>query len=192
LGGVPQGIIEVEEDTRETGEMPGGSWYPFIAYLAERSEGPQQLHGARTPICFARKIPLAKMAYERLGEMEKLPDVKFGLSDGVLGIIQQERICSEFIKWIPGSTPKEHREMMDRERMLQREDRRDREQREWQERQERKRFNWNIIIFGLIVTAILVFAQITSAFIERGGKPIIVYPPQIVQPSIPGTGEPQP
>ena len=81
---------------------------------------------------------------------------------------------------------------MDTERMLQREERRDREQREWQERQERRRFSWNIIIFGLLVTAILAIAQIASAFIERGGPPIIVTPQSVTTPSIPDKGDSQP
>ena len=45
-------------------------------------------------------------------------------------------------------------------------------QRELQERQSRSRFRWEIIIFGILVTAALVVGQIFSAFIERGGPPI--------------------
>ena len=66
--------------------------------------------------------------------------------------------------------------MLDRNFLVEREDRRDKGQREWQERQElrreevegrrgRQRLRWEIVIFGIIVTAALMSAQILGAFI---------------------------
>lgn len=58
--------------------------------------------------------------------------------------------------------------MMDRERMIEREERREMEDREWRERERRSNTRWRIIeliVFGLLVAA----ATVVGAFIERSG-----------------------
>ena len=98
----------------------------------------------------------------------------------------------------PGFTPKEHREMLDRQWMLEREDRRDADQRDWQERVQAsvekradKRHTKELWIIGGVVTAVVVVATILAAVIEVvwGGDTInipqpqaIVIPAEITQP----------
>ena len=66
------------------------------------------------------------------------------------GKVDTERECDDFfIEWVPGFSARDHREMLDRQRLLAREDDRDAAmlaradrldaaQREWQEKQERE------------------------------------------------------
>ena len=77
--------------------------------------------------------------------------------------------------------------MLDRQWMLEREDRRDDEMREWQERMEKARHRSNLFWLGLVATLALVGATIGAAFVERGGQPTIN---NIIQPqqSTPGKG----
>ncbi len=66
--------------------------------------------------------------------------------------IQEERLCTEHEKWIPGTSPKELQQMLMHEELrkqieesrrldIERQDARDRENREWQAKQERERHN---------------------------------------------------
>ncbi len=80
--------------------------------------------------------------------------------------INVERLCPTsadgkhlgFTKWQQGFTPKEHREMLDRQWMLDREERRDKEMREWQEAQGKKaqEFQWKATMRGAVIGAIVV------------------------------------
>lgn len=93
-----------------------------------------------------------------------------------------DRPCQEWVGWIPGVPPKERREMLDREWMIERDDRRDREMREREddrdcetrEREDRRdaaaaRRHWvEIVLIGGIATAAIVVATIIGALIERG------------------------
>jgi len=46
--------------------------------------------------------------------------------------LSEEYECGQWTKWRQGSSPKEHREMLDRQWLIAREDRRDDEARKWQ------------------------------------------------------------
>jgi hypothetical protein len=39
-----------------------------------------------------------------------------GFPQVIIGVINKERNCKQWVKWQPESSPKEHREMIDRER----------------------------------------------------------------------------
>ena len=94
-----------------------------------------------------------------------------------------ERVCESegrrlgFVTWQPDSTPKEHREMMDREFLVRREEERDRDAR---------RMRW--IELALVIAIIIVV--IVAAFIEKSGPTININQPAI-QPT-PDTGAPRP
>ena len=84
--------------------------------------------------------------------------------------IQEERECPAFMKWHPGFLPKEHREMLDRERMLQWQRDRENEDRRWRDEQRKEERRWRLIelvVLGGFVTFVLVMAQIVAAFIQR-------------------------
>ena len=48
-------------------------------------------------------------------------------------VIGKERCCPEFTKWLQGSTPKEHREMLDRQWRMDRQRKWDQEDQDWRE-----------------------------------------------------------
>lgn len=66
-------------------------------------------------------------------------------SPTILSIVQKNRHCDAFTSWQYGFTPKEHRDMLDRQWLLDREDRRDKEQRGLQ----------RVTIFVLAVTVLV-------------------------------------
>ena len=101
---------------------------------------------------------------------------------GLLAIVQEERECSEFTPWRQGFTPKEHREMLDRKWMIEREDRRDQEMRAREDRrdQELRRLqerlhSRELWIMGGAVTIALIVSGVIAAVIEgavsRGWQP---------------------
>ena len=61
-------------------------------------------------------------------------------------VLNTERDCKWFIKWQQGSTPKEHREMMDRQFMMEMEEKRRKNDRKW---------HWIEIGIIIIVTALV-------------------------------------
>ena len=127
-------LVEVDAEVRDTARLEyGGS------------------HGRlnRYPLCFAREFDLAK---EFQSALENVPDRELD-QDSRQVVIQSNRDCDENTEWQQGFTPKEHREMLDRERLLDREDRRDREVREWQKNLARQNTWFNIA--GMIGAAIL-------------------------------------
>ncbi len=63
------------------------------------------------PLCFARQ-PYLRNAIKKIDEQKNR-------NDEVRRIINQEIDCKGFTDWQQGFTPKEHREMLDRERLLQ-------------------------------------------------------------------------
>lgn len=76
-------------------------------------------------------------------------------------VIQKERECGEsFTEWQLGFTPKEHREMLDRQEFLK-----------WQARQRNEDKRWRVIeliVIGVITVVIAGGFTIFGAFIERG------------------------
>ncbi|HEX78480.1 MAG TPA: hypothetical protein G4O03_08785 [Dehalococcoidia bacterium] len=106
------------------------------------------------PICFT-------MAYDLLPEVEEAARKQFfdkseDWGKYVLGVITKERECPPkgkalgFTKYQQGFTPKEHREMLDRE-----------EWRDWQERQRKADRHWRII-------EIVLLAIISGGFVVLG------------------------
>ena len=75
-------------------------------------------------------------------------------------VIQKERECGEsFTEWQLGFTPKEHREMMDRQ-----------EWRDWQERQRKDDRGWRIKEIAILVLMTGGFI-VLGALIGRGSIP---------------------
>lgn len=67
------------------------------------------------PYCFVRKVDFA----QEYGWEPRALDAAEG---GVFTAISAERECDGFEPWQQGFTPQEHREMLDRDRMIKRED----------------------------------------------------------------------
>jgi hypothetical protein len=113
-------------------------------FRLEGYQGTDQKDVSSIPFCFvnAQDIHLEKLEAPGVtlipAEAGAIGLYSISGSDGVdvtdvavLANITRERECSMFMPWQPGFTPKEHREMLDRQWMMDREERRDRAQRKW-------------------------------------------------------------
>jgi len=163
-------LVEVNDDYRVSGNIPG--------YISAYKE----YHNY--PICFA-------MAYDLMPEVEEAAQKQ---SDGedwnkyVLGIITRERDCTAnrkttgFTKYQQGFTPKEHREMLDRERLLQWQEKREEEDRLF--RMQEGGANRRYRIAELVLVFLTIVAILSAAFIQRGEQPIINIitesPPEVI------------
>jgi hypothetical protein len=94
------------------------------------------------PVCFMQVIDLR---YEFKNDTPQITPV-----------IQQSRECNEFVKWKQGFTPKEHREMIDRQWMQKHQEEHEKADKEWREKQEARhsREEWLRYIFLGIVTIV--------------------------------------
>ena len=90
-------LDEAGSDFREKGMVALGREYGRNQY---------PLH-EQMPLCFAR--------YQYLGEEIKNINKEKNATEEVSRIIKTEIKCEEFVKWQHGFTPKEHREMLDRQ-----------------------------------------------------------------------------
>lgn len=146
-GPIPQGFIDIEEQPRKTGVLPHAP-FGFHA-IGELDRTPEKLDGDNFPTCFVRSFDLGQEVNERIGHGDVLNAVK--------DIIQKERICDHFIKWERGFTPKEHREMMDRARLLKWQIDREDADKKWREDQDKRRSTdeWkrNVLIAGATIFA---------------------------------------
>ena len=130
------------------------------------------------PLCFARAYDLRAEFKKVAGEDD--PDHK-----SVICVINEERQCEPFVEWQQESSPKEHREMLDRQWRLDYEARRDAEDKNWREAQEEKAeqrhqdqlkllrdiHKHEMLIAGAVVTVIIAIITIIGAAIEAGWFP---------------------
>ena len=101
------------------------------------------------PICFAQVRDFREEIIKEKGA-SNLDSVD------VIPFVSQEIYCNSFTKWKQGFTPKEHREMLDRE-----------EWRDWQEKQRKWDKQWHIIELVVLVVMAGLFTLL-GAFIARG------------------------
>jgi hypothetical protein len=97
------------------------------------------------------------------------------------GILRKQRYCDRFVPWREGASPQEHFEAEIREEQRKWQERRDREDKDWREKQATEDKEWRkkqaeveshrhiiqLIVFGVLVTAISATVQIVAALIER-------------------------
>lgn len=86
-------------------------------------------------------------------------------------VIHNEIDCQEFTNWRQGSTPKEHREMVDREHSLQWQIEREDKDRVF--RQQERSANRRYRIAELFLVILTIGVVLAAAFIERSGQPVI-------------------
>jgi len=154
-------LVEVIDDYRVSGRVPEG----VTAY--------KEYHNY--PICFA-------MAYDLMPEVEQAAKKQFKDKSNdwgsyVLEVINSERRCPPnrevlgFTKYQQGFTPKEHREMLDRERLLQWQEEREKSDRSFriQESGANRRYR----IAELILVAFTIGAILFTAFWGRDTEPTI-------------------
>ena len=102
-----------------------------VPYLAEadqttRDEGYNKQNAIYDiwPICFMRESGFMR-------ERSQFPRSSADVVEATKGMLKRDRECSEFTEWRQGFTPKEHREMLDRQWMMEREDDRRKSDRRW-------------------------------------------------------------
>lgn len=81
-------------------------------------------------------------------------------------VMHRQRVCNAFTPWQQGFTPKEHREMVDRQWMIDREDRRDKEMRDREDRRDREaksRHRNELVVFGLVLGALTIIGSMIQA-----------------------------
>ena len=158
-------LEEAEEVFREKGTGP----------MAKVYEGNPHLRHEKQPLCFARVHSFSDDFKKAI--KENIPE------DGrVKQIIQKERQCDKSTDWQQGFTPKEHREMLDREWMIRQEEKRDQDARDWQSQESQRNRKWRLAEFLIAVLALGLI--VLAAFIERGGQPTINIitpePPEVI------------
>lgn len=167
-------LVEVDEDYRVSGKVPN--------IVAD-----EYYHN--WPICFT-------MAWNLFPEVEQAAQQQHQENSNdwgkyVLGVITRDRICPPeshrlgFAEYQQGFTPKEHRGMLDRQWLLDREERQDKEIREWQRSQEDKSdkrhkeqlgtlkgiHKREMLIVGIGVTIAIAIVSFIGAAIEAGWFP---------------------
>ena len=165
-------LDEAEESFRETGEMPQRRrpGVTMAQHAYEFFEYPYR----SLPICFARAARLDKevagvteefeqripeqTAREHLERYENVAQPK-----EVATVVSRDRQCDEFTEWHQGFSPKEHREMLDRKLIVDREDERDKESRGWQAAENRSNRRWRFAEFVVAVLAVAVVLIVAFA-----------------------------
>ena len=132
-------LDEPSIDFREKGQV-ATTW-------DDKGRNPHSLHEP-IPLCFARQ------AY--LGDATKAIKDRKNPFGEVKKIIQNDNDCKEFIDWQQGFTPKEHREMMDRKKMM-----------EWQMEREKNDRKWHRIELIAIILG-TGFFTLLGAWISGG------------------------
>ena len=147
-GNIPMGFIDVEEAPRETGLFPSrGFSFRFIP-LGQPDMEPEKMDGDKFPTCFSRVFQLGqevKACHSEMQEAEK--DASF--TNAVKEVMHKDRICKQFVKWERGFTPKEHREMLDRDRLLKWQAEREEADRKWHSYEEHRNIITNAVLAGI-------------------------------------------
>ncbi len=149
-------LVEVEQDDRSSGYM--------------RHVAGQFVEDA--PLCLMGKTDFIKRLQERVANTTDTQNRLF--RDDVAAVLAEEIECKDgFYPHQLGRSPKKHREMMDRERMLEREDRRDAEMRAREDARDkriedlqRQLHNRELWIIGVAVTLALVVGSVAAAIVE--------------------------
>jgi|SRR3972149_4593907 len=129
----------------------------------------------QVPLCFMRVVDFRdEFELNNVALREHPPE------NLVKDVINKERPCNQVTAWKFGFTPKEHREMLDRQWMLDFQTKRENEDREWREHQEQeaskrwqqaeeradKRHTKELWIIGGVVTVAFSAVQLVAAVIE--------------------------
>ncbi len=165
-------LEEAVEEYRQKGILP--------MLYDEIGHNQHHIHDIR-PFCFVQSYDLGNEVHLEFGNLEgSISKDELGC---VMAVVQKsERDCDKkglFTGWKPGFTPKEHREMLDRQWMIERDEKRDADLRAWQSAESKKNRHWRKWEFIVAIIAIILI--VIAAFIERGGQPTI----QIITPEVP-------
>ena len=138
------------EKTRELVEMELG--------YRNTGECPREIDSVKHPNIYGYEYPLCfKLAYNLGEEMKNLTGSP---GEKIRPVIQRDRACEPFAKWRQGFTPKEHQEMLDREKLMEWQKEREEDDRKWHRKEQ-----WQLVIvagiftlLGVIITWVLTGA----------------------------------
>ena len=137
--------------------------YPATSYDREKgtfyrhSGWPDKQDISTQPTCFRNAANLQKELTDVLAMAGQTG--REAENEHTLAIIEKPRECEFWYLWTEYRSPKEHLEMLDRERWQ-----------EWQEKQRRDDKRWRIIELIVLILAAGLFTLL-GAFIERGCIP---------------------
>ncbi len=180
-------LDEMDADFRKTGNPPHRE-IPIVGGAGSKFALVDTTPCRHVPMCFALSVTLAD---EWPGTKELLEQYKDWPPSTMLEVITKERPGCEgkFTKWQQGFTPKEHREMLDRQWMVEREarltkemrereDRLTREVREREDKRDEAARTWQgtlhrreMLILGGLVTLAIILSTILGGMIEAGWIP---------------------
>jgi hypothetical protein len=123
------------------------------------------------PLCFAQVYDLRNEFMEithRKNPTHESPDV-----ESVRAVIHEDRDCDSFVKWRQGSTPKEHQEMIDRDRLLKLQEEQRNNDRKWQAEREEADRKWRsgqdrkmLVIAGCFTILGTILGAVITAIIQ--------------------------
>jgi hypothetical protein len=119
-------LDEAEQSYRDTARV---AYVPRIRPYEPNPFGPlgvstEELH-ERWPICFENVVSLPLLCKEKAKSRDpSRTDENYNRrwiiqDEDIQEVLSEERCCSHWTEWRQGSTPKEHREMIDRQRLLE-------------------------------------------------------------------------
>lgn len=153
------------EDCGFLAERSWGTGHYDVADRPRRETGhPPKPEVLPTPHCLRDVIDIPKTVLNLQSTGRTEPGA-------LLEVLRTGRVCSDYVRWRPGLSIKEHYEMKMLDQQREWQVRQEERQREWMEKQSGQRLRWEIVIFGGGVTVILAAATIVAAFIQRGGGP---------------------
>ncbi len=161
-------LDEAERRFRDTGEpakvLRTRPYNPAIVPVP-RSASLDQQHEIY-PVCFAQKTLFEAEIWERACSKSNQNTAE---NEGKVWNVTPHDIrdylrsftCNEWVRWSQGSTPKEHREMMDRERMLK-----------WQRDQSNLNWFFRILELGVVILGVFftVWYVVQAAQIEADAQ----------------------
>jgi hypothetical protein len=145
-------FIEIDDRKRDSGNIKdefGGDLESIPACFVNRFNIKEEVEAAR-------KAAHDEPTRNSIGEL--IPPY---WPNYVKEVLNRERACEYFIKWQQGFTPKEHREMMDRERMQKWQMEREEADRKWRSKEQ-----WQLVIVAGIFT---LLGAIIAWLLTRGG-----------------------
>mgnify|MGYP001618254105 CR=1 FL=1 len=168
-------LDEVDSTFRQSGDPPARRRPDPPGRLEQSTDAIFDKPYLLMPICFVR-------AWNLFEEFNLGPNPGYATlaPDLVWKVITKPRPCANsesklgFVKWEQGFTPKEHREMLDRERLLKLQFDREDADRLWRERQEEREHKWRkedevselkwrivqVVVFGGMGAGVAILAAI--------------------------------
>ena len=131
-----------------------------VPYLAEMHEGHRrEARISERNVYYPKPVCFMRVAWFR-EQMDEVPNDAY---PDLSPVIHADHPCDEFTEWHQGFSPKEHREMLDRQFLFDAEERRRKEDKAWRRTE--------LVVLGVIAVVVAGGFTILGAFIQRGSIP---------------------